>query len=56
MSEYMRDLICKRRQEEIESDVAFLENASKKAPPGDPSDDEMADVYASVRKRRNKRK
>jgi Arc/MetJ-type ribon-helix-helix transcriptional regulator len=56
MSEYMRDLIRKRRQEQIENDVAFLENAIKKAPLGDPSDEEMADLYATIRKRRNKKK
>jgi Arc/MetJ-type ribon-helix-helix transcriptional regulator len=56
MSEYMRDLIRKQRQEQIESDVALLENGIKKAPPGDPSDKEMADIYASVRKRRSRRK
>jgi Arc/MetJ-type ribon-helix-helix transcriptional regulator len=56
MSEYMRDLIRKRRQELIESDVAFLEKAIKQAPAGDPSDEEMADIYASVRARRKKNK
>jgi Arc/MetJ-type ribon-helix-helix transcriptional regulator len=53
-SEYMRDLIRKRRQEQIDSDVAFLENALRKASVGDPSDEEMADIYAGVRKSRNK--
>ena len=52
MSEYMRDLIRSRRQEQIESDVAFLEKAIKNAPAGDPSDEEMAEIYAGVRKRR----
>jgi Arc/MetJ-type ribon-helix-helix transcriptional regulator len=56
MSEYMRDLIRKRRQEQVENDVAFLEDAIKKAPLGDPSDQQMADVYQSVRKRRRKKK
>lgn len=32
MSEYMRDLIQKRRQEEIAADVAFLVQAIKGAP------------------------
>ena len=54
MSEYMRELIRKRRQEQIESDVAFLEKAIRKAPTGDPSDEEMAEIYAGVRKRRKK--
>jgi Arc/MetJ-type ribon-helix-helix transcriptional regulator len=56
MSEYMRDLIRKRRQEQIESDVAFLETSIKKAPLGDPSEEEMADIYKSVRSRRKKTK
>lgn len=56
MSEYMRELIRKRRQEQIEEDVAFLEKAMKKAPAGDPSDAEMAEIYAGIRKRRNKKK
>jgi Arc/MetJ-type ribon-helix-helix transcriptional regulator len=55
MSEYMRDLIRKRREEQIESDVAFLEKAIKKAPSGDPSDEEMAGIYAGIRKKRMKR-
>ena len=56
MSEYMRELIRKRRQEQIESDVAFLEKAVMKAPSGDPSDEQMAEIYAGIRKRRTKRK
>jgi Arc/MetJ-type ribon-helix-helix transcriptional regulator len=56
MSEYMRELIRKRRQEQIDADVAFLEKAIENAPAGDPSDKEMADIYASVRKRRKNRK
>jgi Arc/MetJ-type ribon-helix-helix transcriptional regulator len=56
MSGYMRDLIRKRRQEKIQSDVALLENGSKKAPVGDASDEEMAEIYASVRRLRSKRK
>jgi len=55
MSEYMRDLIRKRRQEQIEADVAFLEKAIEGAPLGDPSDEEMAELYASVKARRKKR-
>ena len=55
MSEYMRDLIRKRRQEEIDSDVAFLEKAIEGAPLGDPSDEEMAEIYASIKARRKKK-
>jgi Arc/MetJ-type ribon-helix-helix transcriptional regulator len=55
MSEYMRDLIRHRRQEQIEADVAFLEKAIEGAPLGDPSDDEMAEIYAGIKARRKKR-
>ena len=55
MSEYMRDLIRKRRQEQIAQDVAFLEKAIKGAPIGDPSDAEMAGIYASIKARRKKK-
>jgi Arc/MetJ-type ribon-helix-helix transcriptional regulator len=44
MSEYMRDLIRKRRQELIDADVAFLEKAIEGAPIGDPSDEEIAEI------------
>jgi Arc/MetJ-type ribon-helix-helix transcriptional regulator len=44
MSEYMRDLIRKRRQEQIAADVAFLEKAIEGGPKGDPSDKEMAEI------------
>ena len=54
MSEYMRDLIRKRRQETIEADVAFLEKATEGAPLGDPTDEEMAEIYASIKGRRKK--
>ena len=52
MSEYMRELIRKRRQEQIDSDVALLDKAMKDAPTGDPSDEEMAEIYTSIRRRR----
>jgi Arc/MetJ-type ribon-helix-helix transcriptional regulator len=55
MSEYMRDLIRNRRQEQIKQDVAFLEKAIKGAPIGDPSDAEMAGIYASIKARRKKK-
>jgi len=56
MSEYMRDLIRKRRQEQINADVAFLEKAMEGAPVGDPSDEEMAEMYATVKAWRKKKK
>jgi Arc/MetJ-type ribon-helix-helix transcriptional regulator len=55
MSEYMRHLIRRRRQEQIKKDVAFLEKAIEGAPLGDPSDAEMAELYASVKARRKKK-
>ena len=55
MSEYMRDLIRNRRQEQIKQDVAFLEKAIKGAPIGDPTDEEMAGIYASIKARRKKK-
>jgi Arc/MetJ-type ribon-helix-helix transcriptional regulator len=55
MSEYMRDLIRKRRQAEIGADVAFLEKAIEGAPLGDPSDEETAEMYASIKARRKKK-
>jgi Arc/MetJ-type ribon-helix-helix transcriptional regulator len=51
MSEYMRDLIRHRRQRQIEADVAILEKAIEGAPLGDPSDKEMAEIYADIKTR-----
>jgi Arc/MetJ-type ribon-helix-helix transcriptional regulator len=50
MSEYMRDLIRKRRQEEIAADVACLEKSIAGAPLGDPSDEEMAEIIRAQRR------
>lgn len=55
MSEYMRDLIRKRRQEEIQADVSFLEKSAETSRPGDPSETEMKDIYASIKARRKKK-
>lgn len=55
MSEYMRDLIRHRRQEQIDTDVAFLGKAIAGAPSGDPSDDEMAAIYSGLKARRKKK-
>jgi hypothetical protein len=41
-----------RRQEQIKVDVAFLEKAIEGAPLGDPSDEEMAEIYAEIKARR----
>jgi Arc/MetJ-type ribon-helix-helix transcriptional regulator len=56
MSEYMRDLIRNRRQEQTEADVALLEKAIEGAPQGDPSDEEMAEIYAAIKGRRKKKR
>ena len=56
MSEYMRDLIRSRRQEQIKQDVAYLEKAVKGAPPGDPSDEEMAAIVKTQHRLRAERK
>ncbi len=56
MSEYMRDLIRARRQTLMESDAAFLEKAIEGAPLGDPSDEEMAGIYAAIKTRRKKKR
>jgi len=47
-------MICHRRQEQTEADVAFLEKAIEGAPLGDPSDKEMAAIYAGIKARRKK--
>ena len=56
MSEYMRDLIRNRRQEQIKQDVAFLEKAIEGAPVGDPSDKEMAEIVKTQHRIRAERK
>ena len=56
MSEYMRDLIRKRRQEQINADVAFLEKAMEGAPVCDPSDEEMAEIVKTQHRLRAERK
>ena len=56
MSEYMRDLIRRRRTEEIEKDVAQLEKAIEGAPVGDPSDEEMTAIYATIKGNRKPKK
>jgi Arc/MetJ-type ribon-helix-helix transcriptional regulator len=50
MSEYMRDLIRKRRQEEIAADMAYLEQSIVGAPLGDPSDAEMTKIIKAQRR------
>ena len=56
MSEYMRDLIRKRRQEQIRQDVTALEKAMAGAPLGDPSAEEMAEIVKTQHRLRTERK
>jgi Arc/MetJ-type ribon-helix-helix transcriptional regulator len=56
MSEYMRDLIRHRRQEQIKQDVALLEKAIEGAPIGDPADEEMAGIVKAQHRLRAERK
>ena len=56
MSEYMRDLIRHRRQEQINQDVVLLEKAIAGAPAGDPSDEEMAGIVKTQHRQRAERK
>jgi Arc/MetJ-type ribon-helix-helix transcriptional regulator len=53
MSEYIGDLIRKRRKEAIDTDVEFLEKAMKEALSGDPTDGEMEEIYTSIKAQRN---
>jgi Arc/MetJ-type ribon-helix-helix transcriptional regulator len=55
MSEYMRDLIRNRRQEQIKQDVAFLEKAIEGAPMGDPSEGEMSEIVKAQHRLRAER-
>jgi putative addiction module CopG family antidote len=52
MSEYMRELIRRRREARIAEDVATLERAVAGAPAGDPSEAEFRQIYAVARKGR----
>jgi Arc/MetJ-type ribon-helix-helix transcriptional regulator len=56
MSEYMRDLIRNRRQQQISQDVALLEKGMENAPLGDPSDEEMAEIVKTQHRHRAERK
>ena len=52
MSEYMRELIRRRRETKIAEDVAMLEKAMAGAPAGGPSEEELRQIYAVARKGR----
>jgi Arc/MetJ-type ribon-helix-helix transcriptional regulator len=55
MSEYMCDLIRRRRADQIKRDVAGLEKAMAGAPLGDPSDAEMAEIVKAQHRIRSER-
>jgi Arc/MetJ-type ribon-helix-helix transcriptional regulator len=55
MSEYMRDLIRRRRQERINEDATLLEKAMADAPLGDPSEREMAEIVKAQHRARTER-
>jgi putative addiction module CopG family antidote len=54
MSEYMRELIRRRREARITEDVATLEKAIAGAAAGDPSEAEMRQIYAVAKAGRKK--
>ena len=54
MSEYMRELIRRRREARIAEDVAMLEKAIAGAPVGDPSEAQMRHIYAVAKKGRTR--
>lgn len=54
MSEYMRELIRRRREAKIAEDVVLLEKAIAGAPAGDPSEAEIQEIYAEIKKGRRK--
>ena len=54
MSEYMRELIRRRREVRIAEDVTTLEKAIAGAPAGDPLEAEMRQIYAVAKKGRRK--
>jgi putative addiction module CopG family antidote len=54
MSEYMRELIRRRREQRIAEDVAMLQKAMAGAPSGDPSEAKMREIYAEIKKGRKK--
>jgi len=52
MSEYMRELIRRRREAKIAEDVTTLEKAIAGAPAGDPSEAELRQIYAVAKQGR----
>ena len=54
MSEYMRELIRRRREARMAEDVAMLEKAIAGAPAGDPSEAELRRIYALAKKGRRR--
>jgi Arc/MetJ-type ribon-helix-helix transcriptional regulator len=54
MSEYMRELIRRRREAKIAEDLAMLQKAIEGAPSGDPSEAEMREIYQVAKKGRRR--
>jgi antitoxin ParD1/3/4 len=54
MSEYMRELIRRRREAKIAEDVATLERAIAGAPAGDPSEAKLRQIYSVAKASRTR--
>ena len=54
-SDYVRELIRRRREEQIAADVALLQSAIHDAPAGDPSESEFREIYRSAKTSRGGR-
>ena len=49
VSDYVGDLIRRRREAQIAADVALLQSAIQAAPAGDPSEAEFREIYRSAK-------
>src|SRR5438105_3740003 len=54
MSEYMRELLRRRREAKIAEDVAMIEKAIAGAPAADPTEEEFRRIYAVAKSGRKK--
>lgn len=55
VGDYVRDLIRRRREEQIAADVALLQSAIQDAPAGDPTESEFREIYRSAKASRRGR-
>ncbi|MCW5555747.1 MAG: hypothetical protein KIS67_26765 [Verrucomicrobiae bacterium] len=55
VGDYVRDLIRRRREEQIAADVALLQSAIQDAPAGDPAESEFREIYRSAKASRRRR-